>query len=115
MTNAYLALSVALMDNFKFDFRESKVRAWLYTILIPVIAFAILSLLGLASFVKIIGIAGFLSGGLAAILIFMMHKNAKRLGDREPEYSVPYSGILNWILALLFVLGAVLEVWNLLF
>jgi heme/copper-type cytochrome/quinol oxidase subunit 2 len=62
------------------------------------------------SFVKVLGVGGVISGGLTAILILLMVKSAKKKGDRKPEYSIPYSKILTYILAAIFIIGAVLEI-----
>lgn len=107
---SYLALSMALVDTLRFDFGKAKFNSWLWVVLIPLPIYIILNLLNAASFTKIIGIGGVITGGLTAILILMMVKQAKKLGTRKPEYSMPYSRILTWILIAMFVLGAVLEV-----
>lgn len=110
MFTAYLALSVAFMDNLIYDFRKSKPIAWLYTIGIPIFLFAILSFLKLTDFIKIIGIGGVISGGVTAILILAMIKRAKLKGARKPEYSIYYARWIEVILTALFVLGIIWEI-----
>lgn len=112
MFTSYLALSVAFMDNLRFDFYLKKSKAWFITIAIPLILFIIVELTNSSSFTKILGIGGVLSGGLTAILILFMIKSAKKSGDRKPEYSIPYSSILTGVLILIFTAGAVLEILN---
>jgi len=65
-----------------------------------------------AEFTKVLSVGGVLSGGLAAILIFFMVKNAKKFGDRTPEYQIPYSKILTWLLVIIFILAAIFEIIN---
>ena len=112
MFTSYLALSAALINMFQYDFKKSKNISWLYTISIPIIAFVLLSIFEDANFTKVLGIGGVISGGLIGALILMMVKNAKKLGDRKPEYKIPYSKILAGIIIALLSIGAVLEIFN---
>jgi hypothetical protein len=112
MFTAYLSLSIALIDTFRLDFKVRKFRAWLCTILIPLIAFVVLEALNKASFTKVLGIGGVISGGLTALIILVMVKRAKVYGDRKPEYEIPYSNILTLALAVLLIVGAVVEIIN---
>ena len=109
MFTSYLALSIALIDMFRFDFNVKKTYAWLHTSLVPLIFFIFLVLTNSASFTKLLSIGGLVSGGLTAILVISMIKKAKQKGDRVPEYSMPYSKIFNAILILLFIAGMALE------
>lgn len=113
MFNAYLAHSIAMMDTFVFDFGKKKARAWLYTVSIPIILLLILTILNKASFTLVMGLGGIISGGIVAILILLMVKKAKLHGERKPEYSIPYSNWLIWIIGLLMILGAFFEIKNL--
>jgi tyrosine-specific transport protein len=110
MFTSYLALSIAFMHMLKYDYKKTKTKAWLYTILGPLIIFIILTIFKIGSFTKVLGIGGVIAGGLTGILIFFMAKNAKKLGDRKPEYTIPYSNILTWIIIIILVIGTVLEI-----
>jgi len=112
MFTSYLSLSIILMDNLIYDFKISKFKSWLLTTLIPLILFIILTLTNSTSFTLVLGVGGVLSGGLMAILILFMIKSAKINGDRKPEYEMPYSSVLTWILIIIFILGATLEIIN---
>jgi hypothetical protein len=114
MFTSYLAISNALVDTLKFDFKKSKSKAWLITILIPIILFIILEFTGTAAFTKVLGIGGVISGGLTAILILHMVKIAKEKGDQKPAYKIPYHPIIIKIMILVFIVGAVIEVMNIL-
>ena len=115
MFTAYLSLSNVLIDSFMIDFGHSRIDSWIYTAFLPGLLYAVFKSFGIGSFVKILGVGGVLSGGLAGILILMMHKRAKEFGDRDPEYSVPYYWFAALFIGLLFVVGAGFEIWNLLF
>lgn len=114
MFTSYLALSIALIDMFQFDFNISKPKSWLLTIIFPLIFFILLQLINAASFITVLGIGGVISGGLASILIIYMVNNAKIRGNRKPEYSIPTHPLLTWILIILFVIGTIAEIINVL-
>lgn len=109
---SYLAVSVALIDVLHLDFNLSKKKSWLWTTIIPLPFFIILQLTNFAHFTKVLGIGGAVSGGLTAILILLMINNAKALGDRKPEYSVPAPKLLIWIIIILLALGTIAEIIN---
>ncbi len=112
MFTSYLSLSVSLMNNLRFDYKKTKFKAWLWTISIPLILFIALHIINKTSFITILGVGGVISGGLIAILILLMVKRAKAEGDRKPEYSIPYSKTLAWILSLIFIIGATAVIWH---
>lgn len=107
MTTASLALSIALTDLFHQDYHFSKNRAWLATTLVPMILYVILVLTKSAGFSTILSITGIITGGLSFVLILAMVGNAKRYGDRIPEYSMPLSRTLRIILTFIILAGAI--------
>jgi tyrosine-specific transport protein len=110
MFTAYLALSNAIVDTIRFDFQKSKKFAWLVTILVPLALFIAASFIKSITFTKILGVSGVLCGGLTAVLVLLMVKNAKQMGNRTPEYSMPYSRAIALILGAFFILGVMLEI-----
>ncbi len=110
MFNAYLALSISLIDTLNLDFNQTKFKSWILTIFMPLILFIILSFTNSKDFTKVIGLGGVISGGLISILILNIVDRAKILGNRHPEYSISTSKILNYILILIFILGTILEI-----
>lgn len=110
MSGAYLALSIALIDTFHFDFNQTKIKSWFFAVTIPLILFILFQFLHTASFTKILGIGGVISGTLTAILILLMAYNSKFLGDRKPEYSLPVSKTLIWFLSVIFIIGTIAEI-----
>lgn len=110
MFGAYLALSIANMDMLKIDYENSKVKSWILTVSVPLLVYLVLYLTNNLEFTTILGIGGVISGGLTAILILMMVSKAKKYGKRTPEYNIPYSNILKWILIAIFIAGAAAEI-----
>lgn len=115
MFTAYLSLSVAMIDSYRFDFRKSRRVSWFLTIIIPLILFIILSLTNNAAFTQVLGIGGIVSGGLTAIIVLFMVEKAKAKGDIKPYYSIPYSKLFKWFVIAIFILAAIIEMGNILY
>ncbi len=92
MFTAFFTLTIAIRDMFRFDFRLGRFRGWLLATFVPLILFLLIYYFKLAGFVQILSISGIISGGLAGILILLMNKRAKKLGNRKPEYAIR----INW-------------------
>jgi len=105
MMSSFLILAFSLKEMFKHDYKIDKFSSWFLTCSVPLVIF----LLGVKSFVRTIGVAGSVSGGLMGILIVLMYIKAKKLGSRNPEYSIKKNSIISWILILLFIFGIAYE------
>ncbi len=110
MFTSYLALGNALQDSFIYDFKYKKIKAWFLSALIPIFIFLLIKIFKYFTFIKILSIGGVVSGGLMAILILLMTKKAKLLGDRKPEFSIKISWFVIALLSLVFILGIVREI-----
>ncbi|MFH1182543.1 MAG: aromatic amino acid transport family protein, partial [Candidatus Woesearchaeota archaeon] len=107
MSTAFLALGLALKEMYCYDYCISKTRAWIITCLVPLLAF----LLGIRGFIAVLGIVGVFSGGIQGILIALMHRNAKKKGDRKPEYSLHDSKALSYAIIAIFAIGIACELF----
>ena len=67
----------------------------------------ILFLSGLNSFIKIIAFAGGIIAGIEGILIIMSFYQAKKTGDRQPEYKFPLPKFAAYFICLIYVLGII--------
>ena len=105
MSTSFLVLGLALKDMFNYDYKINKKISWMMTCLIPLTLF----LLGINNFILILGIVGAISGGIQSILIILMHRNAKKYGNRKPEFSFRNFLPLNITLIVLFVFGIIFE------
>ncbi|MBU1204865.1 MAG: amino acid permease [Nanoarchaeota archaeon] len=108
MMSSFLILAFSLKKMFEYDYKIDKFSSWFLTCSVPLVIF----LLGMKSFVRTIGVAGSVSGGLMGILIVIMYIKAKKLGNRKPEYSIKKSNIIIWVLILLFIFGIFYELLN---
>ena len=105
MTTSFICLGYTLRDLFQKDYKIPLMPAWLLTCFIPLIIF----LLGLRNFVEVIGIGGSVLCGFQGILLLMMFYQAKKKGEREPEFTFKLPKILATIIALIFVFAIIYQ------
>jgi len=72
----------------------------------------VMILLGVQSFAKTASTTGAIAGGLEMSMIVLMFWQAKKKGDRIPEYTVKANHLLGIILLILFATGAAFQIWN---
>ncbi len=113
MFTAFLAISLALQDTYRFDFNMSFKKSWFLGIIIPLLLFIPISLFNLAGFVKILSIGGAISGGLLGISILLAHEHLqaiKKPTERKPEYKINIPLMIKILFIVLFVVGILYEV-----
>lgn len=103
MSTSFFILGLALKWMFHYDFKIKNFWAWILTCSIPLALF----LAGANSFIQVIGITGAVAGGLEGIMIMLIAKRAKELGDEEPLYNIGLSWLFVIAIVLLFVLGII--------
>ncbi len=109
MATSFIALGRALKEMYMFDFGFKKFHSYLFTVMIPALLFLLLYFTGNSSFINILGIAGAISGGIAGAIIVWMYIRAKRLGDRQPEFSIKLNKPFAWFIILVFIIGVILK------
>ena len=107
MSTSFMNLGLVLREILQIDYKMTKISAWLTAISVPFFIF----LLGLTDFIKVIGIAGSVVGGVDGIIILIMNRRAKKMGDRQPEYSLNIPKTVYYLLFLVFGLGILYEVY----
>lgn len=110
MFTAFLALSLALQDTYRFDFKLSQKKAWMLTAFLPLIFFFAIKIWNLADFVKILSLGGAISGGLISIAILLVHEHLrdKKL-ERKPEFRIRLPLMLKILFIILFLVGILYE------
>jgi tyrosine-specific transport protein len=106
MSTAYLSLGLALQEMYEYDYRMKHNTAFLAACILPYVFI----ILGIRGFVKTLGIVGAVAGGLTAILIVLMFGEAKKHGERHPEYAINKNSLVSWLLVLLFAAGIIYEI-----
>lgn len=105
MATVFLALGLVLRDLFEYDVGLPRQAALAAAVLPPLAAW----LAGAQSFAAVLGISGALFGGGMAVLVVLMHRAAARAGKRAPEYAISSRAVLDGLLVVLFVAGAVAQ------
>jgi len=102
MATSFIALALALIEMYNYDYKLNKNIAFLLTCVVPFL----IVMFGLHSFVKIIGFTGAIAGGIEACLIVLMFYAAKRKSLRKPEYSLNVPKAIGYIIMALFAIAA---------
>lgn len=111
MATSFAALGYALKDTYHIDFRLPKWEAWALTVSIP----AVLLMVGVESFVRVLEVAGVFAGGIAGITIVWMHSRALRRSERKPEFRIKFYKPVYFLLVVVFVVGMLWELFQVLF
>jgi len=109
MGTSFLTIGETMREFFQFDFKLKKIWAWLAVIVVPLLVF----LSGARDFITVMGIAGSLTFGLTGIILVLMYWKAKKYGDQKPEFSMPKYKVLGSLLIVMFVLGIVYTIFEL--
>jgi len=103
LADSFLVLGLYLRNTLIYDYKFQKFSAFLFAWGMPLILF----LIGFRQFIKVIGFVGTFIGLIEGIIIILIFKKAKFLGDRKPEYSLEVSSFLLYTLITIFILGAI--------
>ena len=109
MFTSYLSLGTSLVDSYREDLNLSKHKAWFFTAIMPIVAYIILHIIEFVSFINILSIGGVIAGGTMVLLVLIISERSKTLGNRRPEYIEKRNGFVVSVLALVFILGIVIE------
>jgi len=103
LADSFLALGLYLRNTLILDLKFSKTISTITTCGLPLLLF----LIGFRSFIGTIGFVGTIIGVIEGIVIILIFKKTKTMGDRKPEYSLKVPSILLCFLMAIFILGAV--------
>lgn len=106
IASSFLVLGNYFKNSLYYDYNLSKFWSWAVSCIFPLALF----LIGFRSFIEIIGFVGTLIGVIEGVVIILIFKKAKLLGNRKPEYSLKVPSILLYFLIGIFILGAITQV-----
>jgi len=114
MFTAYFVLSFSLKETFEYDIKTSNTINFIFTSLVPLLLYILVSQYKLLGFSSILGVGGVISGGIIGILILLIAKKAKsnKRNKKNPEFRVPINWTLIIILSSIFIFGMILEFIN---
>lgn len=109
MSTSFIALGLALKEMYIYDYKMGKNMAWCLTCIVPLIAL----LLGIRSFIGVIGLAGAVAGGAEGLLLLGIHHRAqKKRPELKPEYLLGKHKMLSLTLAVMFLLGILYAIFS---
>ena len=109
MFTSFITLALAMKQIYMYDYKLKPTLSWVLTMIIPLIIF----LVAAKSFIQVIGITGAFAWGLDGILIILMFWRARKLGDRQPEFKLGKKHLIGAILILIFIIGIVNQIFEL--
>lgn len=110
VTTSFLVVGMYLLDQFKYDFKFNHVTAFFWALVIP---FLIL-LFVIKDFIIAMSIGGALFAATDSIMLAIIWRKTKTMGNRHPEYQLKMGNWIAWIIILMFVVGGVTEIFSLL-
>ena len=108
MSTSFIGIGFGLKEMFMYDYYLSKRLSWGLICFIPLF----IALSGVTNFIQAIALSGAFAGGLESALVVLMISKAKKLGIREPEYSIPYHPIISILFLAVFIAGAGYVIWG---
>ncbi len=107
MTTSFLAMGLVLREIYHYDFKFPKLLAWLVAMLPPLIIF----LFKLTTFVTIISLVGGIMGGFDGIIILLLWRKAREVGQRKPERQISIPTWFQVIMLVVFIGGILYELY----
>ena len=105
MTTSFLVLGFILKELFLRDYKIPLFPAWALTVFIPLFIF----LLGLRSFILVIGLSGGILSGIQGIILIATYYQAKKKGDRTPEFTFNLPKAFAYFIYLIFIFGIIYQ------
>lgn len=110
ITTSFITVGLSIRRLFQYDYGLSRLQAWLSTMIIPLVIF----LLGARSFIQVLSIVGGLIIGAQSAIVIFAFWEARKEGNRKPEFSLGTLRITGIILLIFFAVGAALTLVDLL-
>ena len=108
LADSFLVLGLYLKNTFVYDLKLPKGLATLAACGLPLILF----MLGFRSFIATLGFVGTIVGAVEGIIIILIFRKAKGLGDREPECCLKVPSLLLYFLIAVLVFGALAQLFS---
>jgi tyrosine-specific transport protein len=107
MLTSYFVLSFSLKDTFKYDIKASKQTTFIFTSLLPLALYILITSYDLLDFAAILGIGGVISGGTTGIIILLMNKKSKNhtRNKKDPEILMPVTWLMIALISIIFISG----------
>lgn len=108
VATSFLVLGNYLKNTLVYDFRIPKQVSAFFVCGLPLILF----LIGFRNFIEVIGFVGTIVGAISGIIIILIFRKIKKLGNRSPEYGFKIPSILLYFLMGILAIGAISQFWR---
>ena len=108
LATSFLVVGNYLKNSLRYDFKLPFLAAAAIAVLVPFGLF----LLGLRNVIAIMGVLGALLGAVEGAIIVFIYQQAKKKGDRVPEYKLRVPGLVLFALLGVLCLGALAEIFT---
>src|SRR3989344_812152 len=105
IADSFLVIGNYLKNSLRHDFSFPYVPAALVALGVPLALF----LLGFREFIAVVGVVGGVTGAVEGVLVILLFRQAKTMGDRKPEYEIRAPFVLLILLAIILIGGAAAE------
>lgn len=109
VSTSFLTIGIYIRDVLLYDFKARKWLATVFVCAVPLIGL----LLGVEYLVPLMGFIGSILGAFECVVLIFVSKKSKIKGDREPEYQVNIPNPVLYLLCVVFIIGFILEIRNL--
>ena len=106
VSGASLSYGIYIKETLWYDFKINKWLAWFLVGAAPLALF----LAGARNLITVIGIIGALFFAFQAVVVLLIHKKSKS-SEIKPDYEVNLPGFVYYLIGLVAIFGALLEVW----
>ena len=110
MGTSFLTIATTLKEFFHYDLKLPRITSLALTLALPFFIFLFIA----RGFVDTMGVVGGVAFGLSGIIMVLMFWRAKKLGDRQPEFSLAKLKVVGSVLILMFLVGLVYTIMGLL-
>jgi len=103
LADSILVLGLHLKNTFVYDLKLSGRLSTAIACGLPFVLF----LIGFRNFIGTLGFVGTVVGVIEGIVVILIFKRARKMGNRQPEYSFKVPSLLLYLLIAVLILGAV--------
>lgn len=104
ITTSFITVGLSIRRLFHYDYDFPRFKAWLSTIIIPLVIF----IFGARSFIQVVGIVGGVIIGIQSIIVVLAFWKAQKNGHRKSEFRLGKMTLVGGMLIVLYLLGAAL-------
>jgi len=107
IADSFLIICLYFKNALIYDYHFPRSVAFLFSSGLPLTLF----LVGFRNFIEVIGFVGTILGAIEGAVILLIFRKAKKNGTRMPEYNLKVPNFLMYLLAIIFIFGAISQLF----